>query len=184
MRYDAGSSQLSYPYLGSLPAEPFESLVWYQHPVLHLSLLGASLLVMLVTLLGWLVVPWYREMRGRDLPPPPAQARLARLAAGGAIAALVLALAGIATLAMLSSPVLADATLVAGSAVAAGPLALFSLGAGATLATVGYAGVAWRRRWWNLAHRVHFSAVALALTLFVAVVNQYHLVGWPLVSCA
>jgi hypothetical protein len=148
---------------------------------LHLGLLGASLLVMLATIVGWLVGPWLRP--GRDAPPPPAQARLARLAAGAAIAALVPALAGIATLGLLSPQLLAELTPVAGSAAVAGPKALFSAGAAATLATVGYAGVAWRNRWWSLLHRVHFSAVAVALTMFVAVASEYHLVGWPLVGC-
>ena len=152
-----------------------EALPWPQHPALHLGLLGASLLVMLATMLGWLVEAWLRP--GRDAPP--AQARLARLAAGAAIAALVPALAGIAALGLLD-----DLSWLAGSAAVAAPKALFSAGAAATLATVGYAGVAWRNRWWSLPHRVHFSAVAVALTVFVAVASEYDLVGWPLVSCA
>jgi hypothetical protein len=130
---------------------------------------------MVATLLGWLVEAWLWP--GRDAPP--AQARLARLAAGAAIAALVPALAGIAALGLLD-----DLSWLAGSAVVAAPMALFSAGAAATLATVGYAGVAWRNRWWSLPHRVHFSAVAVALTVSVAVASEYHLVGWPLVGCA
>jgi hypothetical protein len=176
VRYVLGSGQLSHPYPGSLPGEP---LGWFGPPALHLGLLGASLLVMLATMLGWLVGAWLRRLRGGELPAPPAQARLARLAAGAAIAALVPALAGIAALGLLD-----DLSWVAGSAVVAAPKALFSVGAATTLATVGYAGVAWRNRWWSLPHRVHFSAVAFALTTFVAVANQYHLVGWPLVGCA
>jgi hypothetical protein len=141
-------------------------------PALHLALIGAALLVMLTTVLFWLVASWFRWERGQLAPPVPVHARLARLAAGAAIATLGLALTGVATVAVTAPSWLVEAVVI-------GPLALFNVGALATAATIGYAVAAWRHRWWNLAHRVHFSAVAAALATLVAVASCYRLVGWP-----
>jgi hypothetical protein len=141
-------------------------------PALHLALAGPALLVILTAPLCWLVAPWCQWAPGRLPPPAPPPARLARLAAGAATAALALGLTGAGAVAATAPSWLAEA-------VAAGPLALFSLGTLATGATVAYATLAWRHRWWNLAHRVHFSAVAAALATLVAVASCYRLVGWP-----
>ncbi|MEU5031574.1 hypothetical protein [Streptomyces milbemycinicus] len=46
-----------------------------------------------------------------------------------------------------------------------------------TAAVLVCAVIAWWRRWWGRAARIHYSAVALAAVLFLTVAGNYHLLG-------
>jgi CubicO group peptidase (beta-lactamase class C family) len=170
--------RIAYLHIGSWTAESFERLAWYQDPRLHLWLLAGSLIVML-SVLWWPVAAAVRRLRGsKGTGPRHGRARLvAGLAAGTAVAGTAVLLAVMSDYARALQTLL-----IGGSPVANGALALYSVAALATAGTVAAAVWAWRRRWWNVAHRLHFTVLALAAVVFVATVHYYRLVGWPVLT--
>jgi hypothetical protein len=51
----------------------------------------------------------------------------------------------------------------------------------ATVLTAGvlvYAGLAWRRQWWSLGGRLHYSLVALTTLAFIWELNYWNLLGF------
>lgn len=172
-RRDA-SGEVAYLFQSAEPAESFQRLSWYQSPTLHLFGAAAALLTML-SMAWWPVSAILRRRRGQAVASGPRYTRLVAGIGGGACVAGVL---GIAAGAMYPS-VLMEIVLTGGTAASSVVLALFSLAALAGAGTIGCAAASWRQGWWSPARRRHYTAIALALTVFLVIANYYHLVGWP-----
>lgn len=153
------------------PAGPLERLPWHQSPTLQRGLLGGSLSVLLLSALGWPVVVAIRHVRRRPVRAP----RLAALP-GWATAVFAVASAGtvVATFADQSNM---TAFFLGGSPLLTAVHALPVLVAVTTCATLAAAVLAWPRRWWSLAGRVHHTGVALAAMAYLAVAASYNLLG-------
>ncbi len=61
-----------------------------------------------------------------------------------------------------------------------GVLALPVLAVLLAAATLPAAWFAWRRGYWSLPARLHYSAVVLGLLAFALLLNQWNLLGWRL----
>lgn len=169
-RRDAGGLYL---FQSTEPAESYKRLPWYEGPTLHLVSAAAALLVLL-TIVWW---PVSALLRRRRKPAAASGPRVPLVLAGVAAGAAIAGVIGLVSLGM--SPAVAEAVLVGGTAATSALLALFSLAAIAALATAGGVAAAWHRSWWGPARRWHYTLIALALTVFLAVAGYYRLVGWP-----
>jgi CubicO group peptidase (beta-lactamase class C family) len=149
----------------------WERVEWWQGTTLHLALaLGAA--VVLLTTLAWPVAALVRRRRA-DAGPPP----LARWLAG---AMALLLMAFLAFAAWLANPLdrFLDA-LIGDTAALAVLCALPTLAAVCALGVLVSAALAWRRRWWSTAARLHYTVVALAGMTFLAVAWEYNFVTLP-----
>jgi CubicO group peptidase (beta-lactamase class C family) len=154
--------------IDSDPTQAYERVPWYADPHGHL-LVVAGALVVLATTLAWPVAALFRRQRGRSRPAP----RAARLVAAGA-ALICLGFAALFAYAIVRD--LLQGLLLTGSTLLQVPL---GAAAPLTVAALAAAVVAWRKGWWGLLARAHYTAVALAAVTVVAVGLRYNLV-WPL----
>jgi CubicO group peptidase (beta-lactamase class C family) len=148
----------------------WERVGWWQDTTLHLGIaLGAA--VVLLTTSAWPVAALVRRGRG------PADARVARWLAG-AMALLIGAFLAFA--AWLATPLdrFLDA-LLGGTAALTALCTLPLLAALCTVAALVSAALAWRRRWWSVPARLHYTAVALAGAAFLAVAWEYNFLTLP-----
>lgn len=153
----------------------YEKVPPYEAPWLHLGLLAGSLAVFLLTALAWpvgaVIARWYerryRRQYGEPVEKPGKGGRGARLARLVAWVVSVLDLLFVVGMALVfSNP---EATLFYGdSPLLIGVLTLPLLGAALTVGVLVYAALAWKRRYWGLFGRLHYSLVALSALTLVA----------------
>ncbi|GIG69929.1 serine hydrolase domain-containing protein [Phytomonospora endophytica] len=153
----------------SNPSQAYLLVPAHASPAVRLPIAAGALLV-LSTVVVWPVVALVRRLRRRSTGERSRAALIARILAG-AVAAT-----GVAYVVFLVG-VTADPTVLEfGSWAQNLPLAL-AVPAAAAVAV--FAVVAWARRWWSRAGRVHFTAIALAAGVFLGIAAQYGLV-WGL----
>ncbi|MEU9789530.1 serine hydrolase domain-containing protein [Streptomyces sparsogenes] len=162
-------------FLASDPTVAYERLPWYESPVLHQQLLLGSLGVLLLSVTAWTLGALIGRRRG-SASATPAGARLARLLAWTTGVLLTVATGCFALL--VADPNSLNQTVFLGDS----PMlklvpVLVKAALGTTAAVLVCAVIAWWRRWWGWAARLHYSAVALAAVLFLAVAGNYHLVS-------
>ena len=149
-------------------------LLLRQEP-LHAAWIGVSVLVFLSALVGWPVNHWIARRRDRTATTTR-PAVLARWLAGTAAALnLVFLIALLAVILHLGrvNPTL----LLFGLPPVAGLLFILPpLAAVLAILTVGFAWLAWRKRYWSLAGRIHYSLVVLAALGFVGFLHYWGLV--------
>jgi hypothetical protein len=150
------------------PTQAYARVPWYGDPNVHLAVVAGALVV-LATTLAWPLTALVRRLRVRSRTAP----RAPRLVA--AVAALLCW--GFA--ALFGYAIARD--LLQGLLLSGSPLLQVPLGAAAlfTAAALGAAVAAWLRGWWGVLGRAHYTAVALAAVVVLAVGLQYNLV-WPL----
>lgn len=150
------------------PRQAYARVHWYADPHVHLAV-AAGALVVLATTLVWPLTALVRRLRGRSRTAP----RAPRLVA--AVAALLCW--GFA--AFFGYAIARD--LLQGLLLAGSPLLQIPLGVAAlfTVTAVGAAVAAWLKGWWGLLGRAHYTVVALAAVVVLAVGLRYNLV-WPL----
>ncbi|WP_051966914.1 serine hydrolase domain-containing protein [Kitasatospora mediocidica] len=157
------------------PTIEFQPLAWYQAPGLHQQVALYSLGLVLLSLLGWVLGAVVRSKRSNGAERPAAP-RLARLLAGCTGLLIVGATGMFAYLTSDSNAF--DETLFLGDS---GLLKLVpALLAAALVGTAGVllcAVLAWYRRWWGLAGRLHYTVLAVAALLFMVVAGGYNLIG-------
>ena len=168
------------------PTSVSEKLPFYEAPRLHLGLLAAGYAVFVFTALAWpagsTISWWYRRRwrktrgnSGVEKLEREVGSRPARLLAW-AVSVLALLFAGGAALTILDP----EGTLFFGfSPLLVAVLALPFLVAAFTLGVIFYAALSWRRRYWGLVGRLHYSLVALASLTFVALLGYYNLLALP-----
>jgi hypothetical protein len=159
-------------FIDSVPMMAMERLAWYQAPWFHQTLLAVALLVLL-TMPFVMLGSWLLHRRFRELSSPTRGERLARWAA---LLAICLAVGfGIGLVAVASNP----NDLIAGHTAGLNVLlTLPVLLAVSAIALIGCALLAWQREWWGRWGRVHYTAVAVATAVLVAVLAYWNLLGW------
>ncbi|MET8629303.1 hypothetical protein ABZW30_37160 [Kitasatospora sp. NPDC004669] len=154
------------------PTVAYQPLAWYQAPGLHRITALAGLAVLALTLLGWTVGALVRLVRRRGRAGQPAVRLL-----GAAVSTLLLA--ATACFALLTADpnelnqtlFLADSPLL--TVVPVLVLAALALTAPMLVCTV----LAWRRRWWGVPGRLHYTALTLASLLLLLLAGAYDLAG-------
>lgn len=157
--------------LGLNPTNAYERVAWYASPNLHMAVAGVALLVC-ATVLVWPAAALVRRVRGhRGAIAERGLTRGARLAAGAA--GLLCLGFPVFLAAVFANEALMESLLFSGSPLLGAPLAAATILAAAA---VGAAALAWRRGWWTVLGRAHYTAVATALVAFLAVAYHYNLV--------
>ncbi|WP_065959861.1 serine hydrolase domain-containing protein [Streptomyces sparsogenes] len=162
-------------FLASDPTVAYERLPWYESPVLHQQLLLGSLGVLLLSVTAWTLGALVSLRRG-SASAAPAGARLARLLAWTTGVLLTVA-TGCFALLVADPNSLNQSVFLGDSPMLKLVPVLVKAALGTTAAVLVCAVIAWWRRWWGWAARLHYSAVALAAVLFLAVAGNYHLVS-------
>jgi CubicO group peptidase (beta-lactamase class C family) len=163
------------------PTIPYEKVQLYEAPRLHVGLLIGSLAVLLLTTVVWpvgvLISRRYRKRYGvqaEDKTRAYAKAaRRARVLAWVVSALILLFVIGMVMVFANAGVTLAN---VSPSLVAVLTLPLL-----VTVGTVGvlvYAALSWKRRYWSLFGRLHYSLVALSMLVFIAQLGYYNLLGF------
>jgi CubicO group peptidase (beta-lactamase class C family) len=165
-RADA-QGQVTYLFKGNLPINGFRKLAWYEAIPLHYGLLAACVGLFLSALLiwpiGWLV------MR-RKAAPRPRGAGLAHWLAWSISALNVLFL-------ILFVVSLQDLALFP-TALTKLALGLALLAAALSVAAVAGTALAWRRRYWSVVGRAHYTLVTLGAVAFIWFLNYWNLLGF------
>jgi CubicO group peptidase (beta-lactamase class C family) len=158
-------------FFDGAPVYTYERLSAPEQPAVNVALLGACVVAFVSALLA-AVVGW---ARGRSRRPGGPQGRLSRVARGLALGLAVVALLFLGGLV----PVLADPAVLMGDLTRLRALLVLPL-LGTLLAggVVICAGLAWWRRLWSLAARVHYTIVALAGIAFTWFLAAWNLLGF------
>lgn len=147
----------------------FERLPWYADAMLHLALAAAGI-VLLFSLIAWPVLALARRRRGGSKSAAAFAAAACLLTAGflAVVAYLLTVTDQVANSVMEGVPIVPRAAV------------LLALAAAAAVGMAVCAVVAWKRRWWSTAGRIHYSAAAFGAVVFMAVTQLYHLPTAPL----
>jgi CubicO group peptidase (beta-lactamase class C family) len=159
-------------YAGNVPVMAFEGARWHQRPGLHYLLLGVSLLLALSAVVlapfGWVL---HRRLGDR----PPRLARIGRASLQLTSLAMVafFVVAGV-TLVNYQNVVLFGETALLDALMALLPVVALLAVVAAVLVIL-----AWLRRSWSLAGRIHATLVALATLVLVGELAYFDLMTLP-----
>jgi CubicO group peptidase (beta-lactamase class C family) len=183
-----GEGRVTYMSGDADPTSAFEKLPFYGSAKLHLGLLAGGLAVFGLTALAWpagAMISWWYERRYRKLYGEPGMpgakpgqdargSRLARLLAWGLCVLALLFVGGMALVLSNATETLflGDSPLLMATLALPFPVAALAVG------VVVYAAISWKRRYWGLIGRLHYSLVALAALPFVALLGYYNLLGF------
>ena len=176
-----GEGDVEYLFGEALPPVfAYERLAPYEAPGLHLGLLAGTLAVFSLTAVAWTVGTgisrWRRKRRGyRDEGSKPKDGA-ARRARYWAWAASVLGVLFVAGMFMVISN--EEAMTYGASPPLVAVLTLPLLSVASTLGVLVHAVLAWRRGYWSLFGRLHYTLVALSALAFVALLAYYNLIGF------
>jgi CubicO group peptidase (beta-lactamase class C family) len=167
-----GRGAPSYLFVDDVPIEALVKVPWWQQAVVHVTAVGASVTVLLITVVVWppaAVAAWYRGRRDRD--------RLRRTARSVAWLTSLLVICSLIGLLLITSRLEANLFYEV-STFARIVLGLSLVVAAATVALVVFCLLAWLRRWWGLPRRMWYSLVALAAVTYVGMLGFYNLLGF------
>lgn len=167
-----------YDQVSIFPFATYVKAGWHANPLLHLALLGVCALIFLSALLAGIFGGLARLARRKASPVPSNLARLARAAA-----LLVAFLDLAATLAFLAITLFSGqlmTTLVPYGQMSTinAILTAWLLAAVLAVALLPLAVLAWRRSFWSLAGRIHYTLVAAAAGAFVWFLSYWNLLGY------
>jgi CubicO group peptidase (beta-lactamase class C family) len=155
-------------FLGSVPYAAYEKLSWYETSLVHLTLLGFSVLSFLSAIIVGLISSVSQYVRCR----PPVQLEwLARLARWVAVLVSILHLVFL---------VLRVVGVQADQGSSSSWNALFVLpllAAVLTIALVGFTMLVWKERYWGVLGRVHYSLITLGALAFPPFLSYWNLLG-------
>jgi hypothetical protein len=159
--------QITHLFQGNLPIEGFGKLAWYENPQLHYGLLAGCVVLFLSALVVW-PIGWLVARRKRV--PQPRLAGLARWLAWGISALDVLFLILFAVSITELSQFPTSLTKVA--------LGLALLVAGLTVGVAACTALVWRRGYWSLIGRAHYTLLTLGAVAFVWLLSYWNLLGF------
>jgi CubicO group peptidase (beta-lactamase class C family) len=159
--------QITYLFQGNLPIEGYRKLAWYENPRLHYGLLAGCVTLFLSALLIWPIAWLVTRRKGA---PRPRGAGLARWLAWSISALNVLFL-------ILLVVSLQDLALFP-TALTKVALGLALLAAALSVAAVAGTALAWRRRYWGVVGRAHYTLVTLGALAFIWFLNYWNLLGF------
>jgi hypothetical protein len=168
-RTDA-QGQVTTMFHGDQPILEFQKLSWYEDPKYHLVGLGLVLLVFLSTVVIWSLGGLLRLGRRKTTSITRLE-RWGRMLAGGLI------LLNLVIVGFIVSVLVGDVSLMqfghpAGFTIASA-LALVS-GVGA-IALLTWTVMAWRKRAWGVAGRLHYTLIAVSALYFIWYLNEVNL---------
>jgi hypothetical protein len=174
----AADGQVAYASYTNMPFLVFDRVPWYATLGFLESVKNIAGAV-LATVLLWPVLFALRRFRRSDAPASPLPARIARWIAGGAslvLVTFVFVLVPWAT-ATYSGSYMNDPTVPpVFAAVLAVPVIPLIL----SFATVVLAVAAWKRKYWTVVHRIHYTIIVAALIALLWWVNSMTLWIWCL----
>ncbi len=148
----------------------YEKQAWYELPLVHYVLFATCMLFFLSVIIAALVNLFVNRRR-TDHQPQPRLARTARWVLGGGA---VLSLAFV-ILFVIATPdvkvVTGEASLLNVLGFISIPLAILAIGA------VVFTVLAWKNHYWDIAGRVYYTLVTLAVVAFVWFLNYWNLLG-------
>jgi CubicO group peptidase (beta-lactamase class C family) len=153
------------------PMFAFEKLKWYETPGFNMALLLGCVLLFL-SMIPLVSIRFIRNRRsGGDRNPAPRGARVAyRIIVGICVLNLLFVISTV----LWGDPVpLFGVSIIYKIVLGVGVLAAV-LTAGALL----YSVVAWKRSYWGIATRVHYTLVTVAAVAFVWFLTYWNLLGW------
>ena len=159
---------------------PFASLVkapWHENPILHLGLLGICALIFLSVLFAGLISGIVRLFKRKDRTAQPALARLARwvsflvvlLDLAALVAFLAISLSGNGLMTMIAYGQISTLTII---------LAAWLLASILVIVLAGMTVLVWRKNFWGVAARVHYTLATLAALGFVWFLSYWNLLGF------
>jgi hypothetical protein len=164
---------ITHLFLGPFPPLAFERLTAGEDPRVHLTLAVSSLLVLASAAATWPI--GYARRRWKKLPPasPERGARAARVLAWSVSVLFILFL-------VLSSVAQDDPLEIVFGVppLLARALVLPVLAALLSPAVVVFVVLAWKRGYWRIGARLHYTLVALAAGVFLWVLNYWNLLGF------
>jgi CubicO group peptidase (beta-lactamase class C family) len=153
------------------PMFAFEKLRWYETPAFNMALALGCVLVFL-SMIPMILIRFIRDRRhGGDRKPAPRDARAAYWIIVGISVLNLLFVIG----------TLLSFNLVPLFGVSMIYRIVLGLGVLAAVLTVGaliYGVLAWKRSYWDIAARVHYTLVTVAALAFVWFLNYWNLLGW------
>jgi CubicO group peptidase (beta-lactamase class C family) len=165
------------------PTVAYEKVPFYEAPRLHLGLLAGSLGILLLTAVAWpagaVIARRYRRRYGKPGGEPGGDTRMARrtrILAWAVCALDVLFVIGVALVFSNLEEALAYGTSPSLIAVLTLPLLSAALTAGVLVCAL----LAWKRGYWGVFGRLHYSLVALSALTFVILLAYYNLLGFRL----
>ncbi len=144
---------------------------WYQTMSFHLALLALCLLVFLSALIAW-PVSWL--LRRRKKAATSRDQVIAKWVAAVACVLNIGFVIGFMLLLTMAYNDLAYGVPLALLVVLTIPI----LAALLTIGAIGFAALAWYRRYWSLPGRIHYTIVAIALAAFLWFLNFWNLLGY------
>ncbi|MBD0689034.1 serine hydrolase domain-containing protein [Streptomyces sp. CBMA123] len=154
------------------PTIAYQPLAWYQAPELHQRIAIGSLAVLGLTVIGWLVAAVVRSARGKGRAGQPV-ARLLGWVTGAVLVAATVCFALLTS----DSNALNQTLFLGDSALLTVVPAMYAGAAVLTLLMVVCAVIAWRRGWWGVFGRLHYTGVTVAALLFLVLAGGYDLIG-------
>jgi len=163
--------RITHMFTDYTPMFAFEKLKWYEMPAFNMAL-ALGCVLMFVSMIPVVLIRFIRNRRlSADRKPAPRGTRVAYQI-----------IVGISVLNLL---------FVIGTVLSFNPVPVFGvsmiykivlgLGVLAAVLTVGaliYSVLAWKRSYWGIAARVHYTLVAVAALAFVWFLNYWNLLGW------
>lgn len=184
LAFKEGEDGATYLATDADPTSAYEKVPFLESARLHLGLLGGGLVLFLLTALVWpagATTSWwygrrYRRLHGEPDGEPkkgatgsrPARVLAWVLCAAALLLAVALVLAVTNPLEVLfysDSPILLAARVL--------PYPIAALAVGVAV----FAPLSWRRGYWGLFGRLHYSLVAVAALTFTALLGYYNLLG-------
>ncbi|MCX6688630.1 MAG: serine hydrolase [Methanoregula sp.] len=174
------SGQVQFLNTGNDPVTASERVPWYATTVFTDTVKNVALVV-LATVIIWPAVWLFRRIYRIPVQEVPTGAVYARWTSGIAAIISILFILVILPVVFEYTPLISEymtnrTTPLALILVLCIPVITGVLAAGAVIFT----GLAWRRKYWNIGHRVHYTLVTIALLGMLWWVNFWNLVFWRL----
>jgi CubicO group peptidase (beta-lactamase class C family) len=169
--------KIAYLYDANFPFAALVKVPWHANPILHLGLLGACVLIFLSVFLAAFFGAIIRLVKKGDRAAQPTLARLARwvsllvalLDFSALVAFLVISLFGNKLMTMITYGQVSTINII---------LATWLLAAVLTIVLAAMTVMVWRRGFWGVIARVHYTLVTLAALAFVWFLNYWNLLGF------
>src|SRR5215212_5601125 len=163
--------RITHMFTDYTPMFAFEKLNWYETPSFNKAL-ALICVLMFLSMIPVILIRFIRDRRlSSDRKPAPRGARVAYWIIGGISILDLLFVIG-TVLWFNPVPVFGVSTIykiVLGVGV---------LGAVLTVGALIYSALAWKKSYWSIAARVHYTLVTLAAVAFVWFLNYWNLLGW------
>jgi len=163
--------RITHMFTDYTPMFAFEKLNWYETPAFNKAL-ALGCVLMFLSMIPVILIRFIRDRRlSSDRKPAPRGARVAYWIIGGIS---ILDLLFVIGTVLWFNPV----PVFGASTIYKIVLGVGVLGAVLTVGALIYSALAWKKRYWSIAARVHYTLVTLAAVAFVWFLNYWNLLGW------